>query len=252
MDVVIIEDEPLAFKNLQAILKEIGNIRIVANFETIAESVEWFRNNNHPELVFMDIHLADGSAFEIFEQTTVRSPVIFTTAYDEYAIKAFKVNSIDYLLKPIDANAVRKALAKYNTLNPFQGFTGEFQKLISLYKQKAEYKTSFLIPDKADKLIPLPVDKIAFFYIDYGVTKAHTYEEHTFTIDHTLDELSEMLDPSVFFRVNRQYIVARNSIEDVDLWFNNRLSVNLKVKTPGRILISRARSSGFKNWFTGS
>ena len=252
MDVVIIEDEFLAVKNLQAIFKEIGNIKVVATFETIDESVDWFNTNAHPDLVFMDIHLADGSAFEIFERTVINCPVIFTTAYDEYAIRAFKVNSIDYLLKPIDKNAMLQAILKFRNLSAMGGANAEIQKLTSFFKQKVNYTTSFLVSAKSDKLIPLPVERIAFFFIDSGITKTFTFDGTKYNLDNALEEVENMLDPSLFFRANRQFIINRNAIEDVDLWFNGRLSVNLKVKVPERILISKAKSASFKEWLTAS
>jgi two-component system LytT family response regulator len=174
MNVIIIEDEHLAVKNLITIFSEIGEINVVAAFEPIAESVEWFESHVHPDLVFMDIHLADGSAFEIFERTSVACPVIFTTAYDEYAIKAFKVNSIDYLLKPIDRKAVLQALNKYRSLVNSGNVNEEVKKIALLFSKTPVYRKNFLIPAKSDKLIPLSVDKAAFFFIDIGITYVYT------------------------------------------------------------------------------
>jgi len=250
MNVVVIEDEHLAVKNLQSIFNEIGNINVIATFETIAESVEWFNTHLHPDLVFMDIHLADGSAFEIFEHTNITCPVIFTTAYDEYAIKAFKVNSIDYLLKPINNQAVLKSLQKYNTLVHSGNVSDEVRKIASLFKKDNAYRRNFLIPVKSDKLVPLAVDKIAFFYIENAITYIYTYDGKKYPLEYTLDELSDSLNPADFFRVNRQFLVARGAIKDVDLWFNNRLSVNLNVTVPGKILVSRLRVTKFKDWFS--
>jgi len=252
MDIVIIEDELLAVKNLKSILNESNDINVIATLESIAESVAWFRINNPPDLVFMDIHLADGLAFEIFEQTSVRCPIIFTTAYDEYALKAFRVNGIDYLLKPLNVNTVNKSIQKFRTLNPYVDLNPEFKKLLAAIKQEKEYKTNFLITTKGDKLVPLSVDKIAYICVDNGITKAITFDEKSFFLDHTLDEMIGMLNPSLFIRANRQYIISRIAIKDIDLWFNNKLAVNLKIPTSERILISRERNSIFKNWFTNS
>ena len=201
-----------------------------------------------PDLIFMDIHLADGLAFEIFERTTIQSPIIFTTAYDEYALKAFQVNSIDYLLKPIDTQAVRNSIQKYKTLNPLGDSNTEFKKLLTFFKQQSMYKTNFLITKKGDKITPLPTESIAYIYIDSGTIKAVTMDKLSFTLENTLDEIADMLNPSFFFRANRQYIISRMAIKDVDLWFNSRLAVNLKVVTPERIMISKERSRGFKSW----
>lgn len=251
MKTIIIEDEQLAARNLETILNDIGGFTVLATLESISEAVEWFSCHPQPEVVFMDIHLADGSAFEIFEQTTINCPIIFTTAYDEYALKAFKVNSIDYLLKPIDPEDVRKALTKLKTLTPTGDEKTDFKELIALYKKSSCYKTHFLVPAKGDKLIPLKSGEIAYFSLDASLVKAFTYSNKGFVFDFTLDELVKMLNPQDFFRANRQFIVARNAIKDIDLWFNNRLSVNLNVPVTEKILISKARIPEFKNWFGG-
>ncbi|HEY4788718.1 MAG TPA: LytTR family DNA-binding domain-containing protein [Bacteroidales bacterium] len=251
MNAVIIEDEFLAARNLLSILDETGEVKVIATLESIAETEEWFHTHSKPDIVFMDIHLADGSAFEIFERIHVSCPVIFTTAYDEYALKAFKVNSIDYLLKPIEGEAVKKALQKLKTLTGHADPQSDLQKIISLFKTKASYKTNFLVPVKGDKLIPLNVEEIALFYISDGVIKAQTFDDKTYTLEYTLEELTGLLNPEEFFRANRQFIVGRNAIRDLDLWFNSRISVNVKVTVPEKILISKARVFEFKSWFTG-
>jgi len=247
---LIVEDEMLAAENLVKILKNIGNLDIIDVLDSVNETVEWFNNNSTPEILFLDIHLADGSAFEIFDKTEVNCPVIFTTAYDEYALKAFKVNSIDYLLKPLERNAVLKALEKHRRLtSPSSGSGTDIQNLLSWFKKQSSYRSNFLIPAKGDKFIPLNTDDVFCFYIDYGTVKAVTSEGKSYTMDKTLDELSEMIHPAMFFRANRQYIISRKAIKDIDLWFNNRLSVNLKVTVPEKILISKARIPEFKLWF---
>jgi DNA-binding LytR/AlgR family response regulator len=252
MKAVIVEDEVLAARNLKAILDSLGTVLVIATLDSIAETVEWFSGNPQPELLFLDIHLADGSAFEIFERVEVKCPVIFTTAYDEYALKAFKVNSIDYLLKPIDAGDVRHALKKMKDLTSADDIRTAVNSLMASFKKASSYKTHFLIPAKGDKLIPLQTSEIAFIYIDASIVKGHTFEEKSFRFENTLDELSEMLDPHDFFRANRQYIISRKAIKDIDFWFNSRLSVNLKVSVPEKILISKARIPEFKNWFGGN
>jgi len=250
MRAIIIEDEMLAARNLQAILNELGNVQVIAVLDSITETVEWFSCNPQPDLMFLDIHLADGSAFEIFDRTEIRCPVIFTTAYDEYALKAFKVNSIDYLLKPIDIVAVQRALKKLQGLTVTDKMQDAVNQLMASFRTTSTWKTHFLVPAKGDKLIPVQASDIAFLYIDNGLVKAVTFDEKTFRFEHTLDELAEMLDPNIFFRANRQFIISRKAIKDIDLWFNNRLSVNLKIPVPEKILISKARISEFKNWFS--
>ncbi len=248
---VIVEDEALAAKNLQAVLDETGNVNVIAILESIAETVEWFSLNPAPDLLFLDIHLADGSAFEIFDRTIIDCPIVFTTAYDEYALKAFQVNSIDYLLKPIEINAVRKALKKLKNLSSSGNERTDILKFIESFKKTSSYKAHFLIPSKGDKLIPIQASEIAFINIDSSLVKAMTFEGKSFRFEFTLDELEELLNPSDFFRANRQYIISRRAIKDIDLWFNRRLSVNLKVPTPEKVLISKARIPEFKKWFGG-
>jgi len=250
MRAIIVEDEILAARNLQAILNELGNVQVIAVLDSITETVEWFSCNPQPDLMFLDIHLADGSAFEIFDRTEIRCPVIFTTAYDEYALKAFKVNSIDYLLKPIDIVAVQRALKKLQGLTVTDKMQDAVNQLMASFRATSTWKTHFLVQAKGDKLIPVQAIDIAFFYIDNGMVKAVTFDEKSFRFEHTLDELAEMLDPNIFFRANRQFIISRKAIKDIDLWFNNRLSVNLKIPVPEKILISKARISEFKNWFS--
>jgi len=252
MRAIIVEDETLAAQNLKGILNEIGTLEIIATFESVNETVAWFTLHDSPHILFLDIHLADGSAFDIFDRVKIDCPVIFTTAYDEYALKAFKVNSIDYLLKPIDINSVRKALEKYEKLTARSGNRDtDLQNLLTYFKKNIIYKNNFLVPVKGDKLIPLNTNDIAYFFIDYGTVKSISYENKTYNMDNTLDELEDMLNPEIFFRANRQFIISRKAIKDIDLWFNNRLSVNLKVSVPEKILISKARVTEFRSWFAG-
>lgn len=251
MRVLIIEDEILAAKHLQYVLEEVGGFNVVSVLESISETIEWFKANQQPELLFLDIHLADGSAFEIFKHVNIDCPIIFTTAYDEYALKAFKVNSVDYLLKPIDVDDIKNALKKLKGLLTQTGMNSDIQNLIDTFKKASSYKTHFLIPLKGDKLFPVQTCQIACFYIDSSLVKARTFEDKTYNFEYTLDELANMLNPVDFFRVNRQFIIARNAIKDIDFWFNSRLSVNLRVTIPEKILISKARVPEFKRWFGG-
>ncbi|MFV0582786.1 MAG: LytR/AlgR family response regulator transcription factor [Parabacteroides gordonii] len=254
MNALIIEDEKAAVRNLKALLcDEAPDIEIIAVLDSITESVEWFRANPMPELIFLDIHLADGSSFEIFEHVDITCPIIFTTAYDEYALRAFKVNSIDYLLKPIGQSDIRKAIGKLRQLKAESPVKEpDYSSLISVLKRQESYKTHFLVPVKGDKLLPLSVDMILFFYIHEGNVKAVVTDGKEYTFTQTLDELSDCLNPNLFFRVNRQYLISRKAVLDIDLWFNGRLSVNLKVPVAEKILVSKVRVSEFKEWFTGS
>lgn len=251
MNALIIEDEILASKHLLQVLDEIGDITVIKVIESIKETISWFEKNKQPDIVFMDIHLSDGSAFEIFKHVKISCPIVFTSSFDEYALKAFKVNSIDYLLKPIEVNEVRDALTKMKELSASGNMQLDISNLIKSFNKGSKYKSHFLIPVKGDKLIPVQTTDLACFYVDAGTIRAATFEGKTYVMGLTLDELSDVLDPELFFRANRQYIISRKAIKDIDLWFNSRLSVNLNVPVPEKIVISRGRISEFKTWFAG-
>jgi two-component system LytT family response regulator len=251
MKALIIEDEILASRHLRQVLDEVGGFTVLQVVESIRETVSWFEKYQQPDIVFMDIHLSDGSAFEIFKLTKITCPIIFTTSYDEYALKAFKVNSIDYLLKPIEVNDVQDALKKLREISDKGNMQNTINSLISTFSKGSKYKKHFLIPVKGDKLIPVQTDDLACFFVDSGIIKGLTFEGRSFAMDFTLDELTDFLDPEFFFRANRQYIISRKAIKDIDLWFNSRLSVNLNVSVPDKIVISRGRIPEFKTWFAG-
>jgi len=252
MRTLIIEDEKAAINNLKALLSDVApHCKIAGVTDSIVDSIKWLQDNPMPELVFMDIHLADGSAFEIFKHVEIKCPIVFTTAYDEYALRAFKVNCIDYLLKPIGEKDIKRAFEK---LSLFAGNNQQenhsLSQLIKSMNLQKQYRTHFLIPSKGTKLIPLPADSVLYFYIDEGVVKATTKDNESYTIPHTLDELGEMLNKKVFFRINRQYLISRESIIYIDYWFNGRLSINLKIPAKDKILVSKARVNEFKEWFS--
>ncbi|MDR1633237.1 MAG: LytTR family DNA-binding domain-containing protein [Dysgonamonadaceae bacterium] len=253
MNVIIIEDEIVAAQALQMLIGDVSpDMQILAVLQSIDESVEWFQTCPPPDLVFMDIHLADGSAFMIFEKIQISCPVIFTTAYDEYALKAFGVNSIDYLLKPINKKDLAKAIDKYRNFSFQPAYnTDLINKLLSSIKQNTVvYKSYFLVPEK-DKLTPLSVHDIAYIFIDAKMVKTVTFSGRTYYMDMVLDDLMRQLDPKLFFRANRQYIIAHKAVKDMSLWFGSKLSVNLKIDTPERILVSKVRVGEFKKWFAG-
>lgn len=248
MKTLIIEDEKAALRNLKAAMKEVdADFDIVGETDSVTGTVEWFTSHPMPELVFMDIHLADGSAFGIFEQTDITCPIIFTTAYDEYALQAFRVNSIAYLLKPISSEDLQKAIDKLNML----GGTGARQPATDLQALKREesYKTHFLVPVKGDRFVPVSVDQISYFYIDGGAVKAVTRSAETYDFQQTLDELAELLNPRQFFRANRQYIVAHKAVTGASLWFGGRMVLQLTPPTTEKVLISKARVPAFREWF---
>lgn len=250
MKALIIEDEVLAAQSLQKLITEVApETEIIGVLQSIEESVAWFDENPMPDLVFMDIHLADGSSFAIFERTQITCPVIFTTAYDEYALKAFEVSSIDYLLKPINRNDLTRAMHKFNALvGKKQNNNDAIETLLHHIGLKKNYKSCFLVPER-DKLIPLPTANIAYIYIEDKLVKTIALDGHTYYMSQTLDEIMTQLNPDDFFRANRQFIVSRKAIKDMTIWFGNKLSLNLLVEIPEDIIISKAKVAEFKTWF---
>ena len=249
MRVIIIEDETAAARNLQAIIHNvIPEARVEAMLESVEDSIEWLDTHPMPDLLFVDIHLADGESFHIFDSIDITCPVIFTTAYDQYALEAFRVNSIDYLLKPIKEDELRRAIEKLRRLSGSE-LAARRDGIVEMTRSRDEQKV-FLIPVR-DKIIPLRIEQVAFFYTADEKVKATDYEGNSFPMDRSLDKLLKILSDDDFFRANRQFIVARNAISDINVWFGNRLSLNLKVKTPERIVISKDRVPEFKRWFMG-
>lgn len=246
---VIVEDEAVAAQALRSLIEETApDMEILTVLQSIDECVEWFGGNPMPDLVFMDIHLADGSSFAVFDEVKISCPIIFTTAYDEYALKAFKVNSIDYLLKPINKKELEQAINKFRDLSgkiPHQELLNNL--LTSMKEVRSAYKSYFLVSFK-DKLIPLSVNETAFIYIEDKIVRAVTFTSETYYLDQTLDVVFEQLDPTCFYRANRQYIIARKAVKDITLWFGSKLSVNLMVPVPERIIISKAKVGEFKKW----
>lgn len=251
MKVVVVEDEIIAAQALSRLIQEIRpDFEIVAILQTIEESIEWFGANALPELVFMDIHLADGFSFEIFDKIQISCPIIFTTAYNEYALEAFEVNSIDYLLKPISKKRLTQALDKFGNFSYRKDNSQLLVELFSkLNEQQFPSKSHFLIPHK-DKLIPLAVSDIAYLVAELKVARVVCHNNQSYPLDYSLEELMKHLDPKLFFRINRQYIVAHKAINDMSIWFGGKLSLNLSVPTPERIMVSKAKVPEFKAWYT--
>ncbi|MDR2815510.1 MAG: LytTR family DNA-binding domain-containing protein [Proteiniphilum sp.] len=250
MKVVIVEDEITAAVRLEELLTSIDeNISIVAILQNVEDSIEWFSLNLPPDVVFMDIHLADGDSFSIFKSIKIQCPIIFTTAYDQYALKAFEVNSIDYLLKPISKDGLEKALYKLNYLTPDINNNDVITRIMeSIHQTKKKYKKSFLIPFK-DKLIPVSSDDVAFVYSNKRKALISCFNKREFTLDSSLDDFFKQLDPDRFYRANRQFIISHRAVTDLSMWFDGKLAVNLSVPTPEKIIVSRLRTTDFKKWY---
>jgi two-component system response regulator LytT len=250
MKILILEDEKLASDKLEKALLEIEpDAQIVARLQTISAAVEWLQNNSHPDLILSDIRLLDGLCFEIFQQVKVEKPVIFTTAYDQYAIKAFEVNSIDYLLKPVQKEKLKQSLDKLHNLLPKPTSPAvDYQEVIKLLKSSSSaYKSRFMVR-LGQKIIALPADKIAYFYSENKLTYIVTKEGKRYPIDQPLDELVDVLDPRHFFKINRQYIVTFESIAEIHPYFKGRIKLLLQPKSEEDVIISAERTPEFKKW----
>ena len=248
MKVIIIEDEHLAADKLSRMLHELNpDIQILALLESVAESAAWLSGNPAPDLIFMDIQLDDGISFEIFDSVKITTPIIFTTAYNEYAIKAFKVNSVDYLLKPYTTKDLKSAINKYKELHEGHHFQSE--KFDHLYRQLVkEYKTRFFVKI-GTHFHSISVDEIACFFIRDRATFIKTLIGKNFDIDYSLDQVQKLADPARFFRINRNYVINIDSIADIISYSSNRLKVVLKnFEHLDDLLVSREKTSDFKKW----
>lgn len=274
MTILIIEDEELTARKLQRLLADVEPTAIVVGMTvSVEESVAWLLTNSKPDLIFMDIELADGQSFDIFNQVSVTSPVIFTTAYDEYAIKAFKVNSIDYLLKPVKEDDLRQALAKLGALKRalaghdrpaetgkletslaqllehLQGASGGQQRTQPPVPAPlpAPYRDRFMIR-QGQRLFSITIEEVAYFFTRNKLSFIKTRDNHEWMLDYNMDELHQMLDPRRFFRLNRQVITELRAVDKVHLYFNGKLKINLQPAFGEEVIVSREKTGEFKSW----
>lgn len=250
MHVAIIEDEVPAARLLHSLL-----VRLRPDWEitvlpgNVEEAAQWFAENPHPDLLFLDIHLSDGTSFELLSQVNPTSAVIFTTAYDEYAIRAFSVNSIDYILKPVDEQRLAEAIRKYETLTGTQARPDDYLDALldALQLREKRYRTRFLIAG-TDKFRTLQVDDIAYFYSENKVTTAVTRSGGEHIVDIPLSRLEEQLDPDRFFRANRQVLLCVGAIAHIEPYFNGKISVSVRPPHKDKITISEEKVTAFKTW----
>lgn len=246
MRVLIVEDETAAYENMADALRTIDPaIEIAGNTESVSQTLEWLQTHPQPDLIFMDIHLSDGSAFLLFDRMKIETPVVFTTAYDQYALDAFRVNSIDYLLKPVKPEELQRALDKFRHWMPAD-MGGYLSRLMTLAPKPA-YKEKILVPLR-DKLLPLPLTDVACFYTTNKQTLVCLKDGSRLPYVKTLEQIMAMLNPSRFIRANKQYIIARDSVREIVVWFDSRLLVKLTTDTPEPIYISKNRATEFKAW----
>lgn len=252
MKVLIIEDEQGVAQNLCDILLEIEpNIEIVSVLESVQGAVQWINTHSTPDLAFFDIRIADGESFDIFEQTKVEFPIIFTTAYDEYALKAFKVNSVDYLLKPINKKALAQALEKYKHIysNTPSRAQADLLRVIRELRmaQPKKFRKNFLVYIK-DKIFPISTDRIAYFFLDKELVFCLTHQNEKYLIDQSLDKIEDQINPEHFFRANRQYIVSRSAIKAAAQHFHRKLKLELQPSAKETVLVSKMKVGVFKKW----
>lgn len=250
MKVLIIEDEEPAAKRLQKMLKEIEpGIDVVAQIVSVSSAVKWFAGNGSPDLIFSDIQLSDGLSFEIFKTVDISCPIIFTTAYDQYAIEAFKVNSIDYLLKPIKKEELEQAVTKFKKI---AGATApapiDINKLLqSLNTTGTDYKKRFVVR-YGEHIKTIDIDEVVYFYTEDKVTFLCTKDVRRFVVDYNLDTLDAVLDPKTFFRINRQYIISIHSIAEMFAYTKSRVLIKLNPPAKHETIVSTERSADFKQW----
>ncbi|MCP4459619.1 MAG: response regulator transcription factor [Cytophagales bacterium] len=249
MKVLIIEDEGIAADRLAQLLLELDtSVEVVARLDSVKSSVKWFSENDEPDLAFFDIQLADGKSFEIFERAKVTCPIIFTTAYDQYAIQAFKVNSVDYLLKPIVPEDLKQALNKFKSQTEGHTRSNHTAELIYLLQQRSKkYKERFVIK-VGDHLKSVLTADVELFYSQDKATYVQTTKGQKFILDFTLDQIAEMIDPQTFFRINRKYIIHLDSLGEIITFSNSRLKLVLKSFQAQDIIVSRERVGEFKSW----
>ncbi len=251
MKLVIIEDEQAASKRLKKMINKLDPaFEIEVILDSVEDSVNWLNSNEDPDLIIVDIHLSDGLCFEIFEKVTTECPVIFITAYDEYAVEAFKLNSIDYLLKPIEEKKLEKSLIKFKKLKEKYGKsrTEKLEDLLRHFQSSQDYKSRFLVKS-GQSFRAISITNISYFFIESQIVFLITDEKRKFIVEHSLDELEKLLNPENFFRINRQMIVSLKSITSINQYFNSRLKLTLTPEyDDNEVLVSRMKVSEFKRW----
>lgn len=251
MNTIIIEDEKPSARRLKRMLEAV-NIEVSVMLHSVEEAVDWFQRNEHPDLIFLDIQLSDGLSFEIFDVVEVNSAIIFTTAFDEYALQAFKLNSIDYLLKPIDADDLTIAIEKFKTRQPSpQKLSVDFEDIKKLLVNPVErtYKKRFTVK-VGQYLKMITIDEIECIYSENKGTYAHTSDGRNYLLDLTLDQLEHELAPQLFFRVSRKFFININFIKDMISYTNSRLQIKLQKFSEQEIIVSRERVRDFKDWLS--
>ena len=250
MKVVIVEDEIAAAENLIHLLHSIdSSIEVLKTIDSVKAAVSYFSKTPEADLVFMDIHLADGISFQIFEQVDLKTPIIFTTAYDQYSIQAFQVNSVNYLLKPLQKEEISNAIDKYKaSQNSAQNSSSDIEALMQMLgSSTTNYKSTYLL-QKRDELIPVKTKDMAYIYIDSGIVKAITFENQSYVMNKKLEDIEAELNPQEFLRVNRQFILNKAAVTKIKFYFNGKLIVLTQPPSEERIVVSKGKASAVKEW----
>lgn len=249
MNIIIIEDEKPAARLLQRKVEKLG-FQVNQMLHSVEESITWFQNNPHPDLIFLDIQLSDGLSFELFEQIDIKSAVIFTTAYDEYALRAFKLNSIDYLLKPIDEDELETAISKFRTQfqkNRISNLDFEAIKRMLVNPIEKDYKKRFSVKI-GHQLKVISIDEVECFYSENKGTYIHTFDNRNYLIDATLEVVASELNPREFYRISRKFIVPLKAVKEIQVYSNSRLKIILPTYKDDEVIVSREKVSDFKDW----
>lgn len=249
MNIIIIEDEKPAARLLQRKLEKIG-FSVQTLLHSVEESINWFEKNTHPDLIFLDIQLSDGLSFEIFDKIEIKSPIIFTTAYDEYALRAFKLNSIDYLLKPIDEDDLQVSISKFKNhfqKNVVSGLDFEAIKRMLINPVQKEYKNRFSVKI-GNQIKVVLIDEIECFYSENKGTYLHTIDNRDYLLDCSLEQLETELNPESFYRISRKFIIPLQSIKEIQMHTNSRLKIILPTYKADEVIVAREKVSDFKNW----
>ncbi|EHQ26300.1 LytR/AlgR family response regulator transcription factor [Mucilaginibacter paludis] len=252
MNVLVIEDEAISARELSGIISAVEpGANIVATLESIEQTIAWLNHNPQPDLIFSDIQLADGLSFEIYEKVKINCPIIFCTAFDEYLMSAFDTNAISYLLKPINKAKVEKAFQKLSTLQQAfkaEGGTQGMERLLSQVKQP--YKQVLLV-NQREKIIPVQVKDIVYFWLESTIVQVCTIQHQKYFITHSMDELEKTIDPQLFYRANRQFLINRHTVANVERFFSRKLAVKLVIETPETVMVSKTKAVDFLQWLEG-
>jgi len=249
MNIIIIEDEKPAARLLKRKVEKLG-LKVTKMLHSVEESIVWFENNSHPDLIFLDIQLSDGLSFELFEQIDIKSAVIFTTAYDEYALRAFKLNSIDYLLKPIDEEELSIAISKFKNQfqkNTISNLDFDALKRMLINPVEKEYKSRFSVKI-GQQLKVISIDEIECFYSENKGTYIHTIDNRDYLIDSNLEVVEAEINPKDFYRVSRKFIIPLKAVKEIQVYSNSRLKIILPTYKDDEVIVSRERVSNFKEW----